>query len=275
LTAYKKFLLYICFFISIALASFVGFKASAIIKDLKDELELIEHELTVLNEEKQTLIAELTKVNEIIAGNEFHDEDIDEVFQLCGLVEVRDIDSTIVVDLIYATDQNFTDQVLYNLEVCLLRRGTAEKLAEVNAEVAAKGYRIKVWDAFRPKSAQELMWEHTPDKKYVADPKEGSNHNRGASVDVTLVDQYGNELEMPTGFDVFNETASRSYPGMTEEARKNMDYLTEVMIKHGFRPIQPEWWHFNDEDLNQYDFLALTLEDWVNSYFAYTYSLER
>jgi zinc D-Ala-D-Ala dipeptidase len=202
----------------------------------------------------------------------FHSNNI---FEMSGLVEVRSLDPTIVVDLIYATDQNFTNQVLYKLEVCLLRRGTAEKLASANAEFALNGYRIKVWDAFRPREAQEIMWKEESNRIYVADPKVGSNHTRGASVDVTLVYRSGNELEMPTGFDVFNETASRSYTGMTEEARNNMDYLTEVMVKHGFRPIQSEWWHFNDEDLNQYDLLTTTLEEWVISYFAHTYSLNR
>ena len=185
------------------------------------------------------------------------------------MVEVREVDSKLVVDLIYATDKNFTKQVLYNLEICLLNKSTAEKLAAANAEFALKGYRLKVWDAFRPKSAQELMWKHTPNKKYVADPKEGSNHNRGASVDVTLVDQYGNELMMPTGFDDFTEAASRNYLHMPEEARENMEYLTEVMVRNGFTPIHSEWWHFNDTDYKSYPFLDLTLEEWANSYISY------
>ncbi len=112
------------------------------------------------------------------------------------------------------------------------------------------------------------MWKEETDRIYVADPSVGSNHNRGASVDVTLVDQYGNDLEMPTGFDVFDETASRSYTGMSEDARKNMEYLTEVMVRNGFTPIQSEWWHFNDSEYKSYPFIDLSLEEWVNSYFA-------
>jgi len=148
-----------------------------------------------------------------------------------------------------------------------------------NAEFAEEGYRLKIWDAYRPKSAQQVMWEHGPDGVYVADPAVGSNHNRGASVDVTLVDQNGREVEMPTGFDDFTEEASRNYPDMPEEAsrnypdmpeeaRQNMEYLTEVMVRNGFSFIQSEWWHFNDADYKEYPHLDLSLEDWVNHYFS-------
>lgn len=189
-------------------------------------------------------------------------------FEYEGLVEIREMDSTIEVDLKYATPDNFTGEVLYQLEVCLLLKPTAEKLVAANAEFAEEGYRLKIWDAYRPKSAQHVMWEHSPDGVYVADPAVGSNHNRGASVDVTLVDQNGREVEMPTGFDDFTEEASRNYPDMPEEARKNMEYLTEVMVRNGFSVIQSEWWHFNDADYKEYPHLDLSLEDWVNQYFS-------
>ncbi len=135
-----------------------------------------------------------------------------EVFEYKGLVEVRSLGSSIEVELIYATTENFTGQVLYNIQACLLRRSTAEKLAKANAEFAQDGYRLKVWDAYRPRSAQEIMWNVESNDIYVADPAVGSNHTRGASVDVTLVDELGNELPMPTGFDDFTEKASRYYP---------------------------------------------------------------
>jgi len=248
----------------------IFFRADAEVASLKNN----NYELQLLLEECYEKVTELEieSSDPLIHSDNLSDNDI---FEMKGLIEVRTIDPTIVVDLIYATDQNFTDQVLYKVEVCLLARGTAEKLAAANAEFARNGYRIKVWDAYRPREVQVTMWENQADGVYVADPSVGSNHNRGAAVDLTLVDLNGSELEMPTKFDVFDETASRNYSGMTDEARKNMDYMTEVMTRNGFKPIQAEWWHFNDEDLNKYDFLAITLEEWVNGYFAHIYKAKR
>lgn len=226
----------------------------------------LQHNMQILVNENKQLSAEIEALQEQLALNAIHDDAY--IYELEGLVEVRAIDNTIEVELIYATGTNFTGQVLYPFELCLLQRNTAEKLAAANAEFALNGYRIKVWDAFRPRNVQKIMWEHAPSGVYVADPAIGSNHNRGAAVDVTLVDEDGRELEMPTGFDEFTEKASRSYTGMSAEARSNMEYLTEVMIKHGFTPIQSEWWHFNDSDIKNYPLLDITFEDYVNAYFS-------
>ena len=240
-------------------------------------------EIETLNNENKALLAEnqecLDKINDYteeieslrdqIGENNSFDEVVnDEPFEYKGLVEVREIDTAIEVDLKYATPDNFTGEVLYQLEVCLLLESTAEKLAAANAQFAEDGYRLKVWDAFRPKSAQLIMWDNSPDGVYVADPAVGSNHNRGASVDVTLVDHSGQEIMMPTDFDDFSEKAGRAYPDMPEEARNNMEYLTDVMVRNGFSVIQSEWWHFNDEDYRNHPHLDVTLEDWVNRYFS-------
>jgi len=247
---------------------FLGYKSlSREIAEQSAEIEALKNELKEANYEKTRLnnaIAEL----EAQISSELTEKEEDDIIEVQGLVEVRDIDSNIKVNLYYATEDNFTGQVLYPVEVCLLRRGTAEKLAAANAEFMRDGYRIKVWDGFRPQNVQHELWEIKPDPRYVADPAVGSNHNRGAAVDVTLVDEHGNKLEMPTDFDDFEKEASRSYPGMTEEARENMEYLTEVMVKNGFTTIQSEWWHFNDADIYDYDFHELTLEEFVNEYFS-------
>lgn len=227
---------------------------------------LIQNELLMADYEKhlEEIAALSDKVTE--SGNADKTGE-NKTFQHQGLVEIRELNSTIEADLKYATADNFTGEVLYQLGVCLLLRSTAEKLVAANSEFAEKGYRLKIWDAYRPKSAQHIMWELSPDGVYVADPAVGSNHNRGTSVDVTLIDQSGNEVVMPTSFDDFTEKASRNYPGMSEEARANMDYLTDVMVRNGFSIIQSEWWHFNDADYKDYPHLDLTLEEWVNQYF--------
>ena len=233
-----------------------------------------EAEIKALQDQKNELMIEnreyLSEINQYVEIIQDLHEQAGETgpFEYEGLVEIREMDSTIEVDLKYATPENFTGEVLYTLEISLLLKPTAEKLAAANAEFVKDGYRLKIWDAYRPKSAQQLMWEHNPDGVYVADPAVGSNHNRGTSVDVTLVDQNGREVEMPTGFDDFTEKASRNYHGMSEEARQNMEYLTEVMVRNGFSVIQSEWWHFNDADYREYPHLDLSLEDWVNQYFS-------
>ncbi len=241
----------------------------------RNKITLLQEELEVLQEENNQLEKELhgleRELESLQAEKDLIKEEIwdeEEVFELQGLVEVRDLDPDLEVELKYATEDNFTGRRLYPVEVCLLRRETAEKLAAANAEFVAGGYRLKIWDAYRPLSVQEVLWEHKPDPVYVADPETGSNHNRGAAVDVTLVDEEGREIKMPTGFDVFTEEASRSYPDMPREARENMDYLTEVMIRHGFTPIESEWWHFNDTILAAYDLIDLDLEDFVAEYFS-------
>ena len=232
------------------------------LKAIEADKEALKGEIGILKDENKELKEEL----EYSLSNDAAD-----LFEYRDLVEVRELDSSIEVELIYATPDNFTEQILYYLEVCLLRKGTAEKLAAASAEFARDGYRLKVWDAFRPRSAQEIMFNLESDVIYVAAPAVGSNHNRGASVDVTLVDENGNELEMPTGFDNFTEEASRNYTGMSEEAKNNMDYLTEVMIRNGFEPIQSEWWHFNDIEVSSYKLIDITLEEWVNAYFISKY----
>ncbi len=249
---------------------------SSVVNQYEAKIETLDNENRMLLTENQEYLDEINDYKEeveslrdqIIENNSINDLIRNEPFEYKGLVEVRDIDSTIIVDLKYATPDNFTGEVLYQLEVCLLLESTAEKLAAANAEFAEDGYRLKVWDAFRPKSAQHIMWEFSPDGVYVADPAVGSNHNRGTSVDVTLVDQSGQEILMPTGFDDFTEKAGRAYPDMPEEARNNMEYLTDVMVRNGFSVIQSEWWHFNDADYRNYPHLDVSLEEWVTQYFS-------
>jgi len=180
---------------------------------------------------------------------------------LYGLVDIQELDSSIVVDLRYATDNNFMGYQIYpDNSRAYLRRETAVKLIKASEIFKRDGYRIKIWDAYRPLSAQKIMWEHSPLPGYVADPDKGSKHNRGAAVDMTLIDSEGNELEMPTGYDDFTEKAARDYPYHSEQAKKNMDYMTRVMNQCGFKGIRTEWWHFDDVDANNYPILDIGLD---------------
>jgi D-alanyl-D-alanine dipeptidase len=161
------------------------------------------------------------------------------------LVDVAAVEPRIVIDLRYATDNNFTGRKLYPEARCLLRRSAAERLSRVADRVQADGLRLKIYDAYRPLAVQRELWRLVPDPRYVADPAKGSRHNRGAAVDVTLVDAAGRELEMPTAYDDFTEAAHRDYTGGTELARRNRDYLSAAMSAEGFVGLATEWWHFD------------------------------
>lgn len=184
-----------------------------------------------------------------------------EVKEINGLVRVDDLDDTIQIELRYATANNFTGKKIYPASVCLLRKETAQKLVKANKEFRKMGYRIKIWDAYRPLQVQQILWDLVKDSRYVANPQRGSKHNRGTAVDITLVDSEGNELVMPTGFDDFSKKASRDYEGMTEEAEKNLNMMTEVMLDCGFTTIRTEWWHFDDKDWANYPLLDIPLDE--------------
>ncbi len=180
--------------------------------------------------------------------------------QKIDLVNISDLDSTIIVDLKYASADNFMGDTLYSANVCLLRKEVARQLVEVQKELRQMGLGLKIWDGYRPLSVQKKMWKKVPDPRYVADPAKGSNHNRGAAVDVTLVDKNGKELEMPTGFDDFTEKAGSNYPNVSETAKKNRELLKKIMMRHGFKPIKSEWWHFNHKNIKKYPVLDLPLD---------------
>ena len=163
-----------------------------------------------------------------------------------SLVFLGKIDSTIATDVRYATKNNFTHRVLYPSAKVYLRKIVAEHLKMVNDYVKEKyNLRLKVFDGYRPLSVQKKMWKIVPDSRYVANPQNGSRHNRGAAVDLTLIDSAGKELDMGTGFDNFTEKAHYNYSGLSEEQKKNRKILRDAMMKFGFEPLETEWWHFD------------------------------
>lgn len=165
------------------------------------------------------------------------------------LVRVLDYIPTAYQELAYATDRNFTGQVIYDFTDAYLRYGTVKKLAAVSADLAELGLALKIWDGFRPVSAQWELWKICPNSAFVANPKTGfSSHSRGNTVDVTLVNAQGRELEMPTGFDDFSAKADRDYSDCTEIAAAHAQLLEILMEKHGFSGYKREWWHFTDTD---------------------------
>lgn len=171
------------------------------------------------------------------------------------IVDIQSIDSTIILDIRYATSNNFTKTILYPVAKAKLRKAAAESLAVVQRELKSKKLGLKVYDAYRPLSIQRKLWEVVPDENFVANPKKGSKHNRGAAVDLTIIDSLGNELEMPTGYDDFTEKAAHEYMGISETAKRNRALLKDVMIRHGFLPIRSEWWHYDFQGWEQFDIM--------------------
>ena len=166
-----------------------------------------------------------------------------------AFVPVLDYIPDMIVDLRYATEDNFTGERIYPFRDAYLRYSTVRKLLMAQELLASEGLGLKLWDAFRPVSAQFALWEVCPDLRYVADPRTGnSSHSRGNTVDITLVDAAGQELTMPTSFDDFSTLADRDYTDCSEEAAKNALLLQSVMEEVGFKGYFGEWWHFSDAD---------------------------
>ncbi len=169
-------------------------------------------------------------------------------------VDIRTRIPSIVIDMRYASTNNFTGKKIYDTAACFLRANVADRLARVQKRLSKKGYGLKIWDAYRPKSAQKILWKATPKKlrRYVANPKKGSKHSRGAAVDITLVDSLGNECTMPTGFDDFSIKARTHNMNHSKEAIMHREILHQAMNREGFLSIRGEWWHFNDPDWRSY-----------------------
>lgn len=154
----------------------------------------------------------------------------------------------IYVELMYATDNNFTGVRIYDFTDAYLRYGTVKKLANVQKELKEQGYSLKIWDAYRPFEAQQKLWEVYPDPNYVANPADGmKKHNLGGTVDITMVAADGTVISMPTEFDDFSLKADRNYSDIdNEEAVNNVMILQSAMENNGFTGSQGEWWDYSD-----------------------------
>jgi D-alanyl-D-alanine dipeptidase len=176
------------------------------------------------------------------------------------LVDIRDVAPGIRLDIRYATENNFTRVKVYGEARCLLRPEAANRLAEVQRDLARSGLGLKVYDCYRPLSVQKKFWALVPDERYVADPAKGSRHNRGMAVDLTLVDRQGKELPMPTGYDDFTPRAHRDSTDAPREALRNREVLERAMARRGFAPLPTEWWHFDAPGWERHPVLDIPLD---------------
>jgi D-alanyl-D-alanine dipeptidase len=179
------------------------------------------------------------------------------------LVELASLDSTIHYDIRYATARNFMGTPFYAAARAYLQRPAAEALVRAHRRLAVAGYGLLIHDAYRPWYVTKMFWDATPDaqKAFVADPAQGSRHNRGAAVDVSLYARAtGRPVAMPSGYDEFTERAYPAYPGGTTLERWHRDLLRVTLEAEGFRVYPYEWWHFDYHDWERYPVLNLTFE---------------
>ncbi|MEO6837680.1 MAG: M15 family metallopeptidase [Ginsengibacter sp.] len=167
------------------------------------------------------------------------------------------------IDLKYATVHNFMHQKLYfPTRTTFLRKPAADSLKRVMDYLKKQDLTIKIFDAYRPYSITEKMWEKVKDDRYAADPSKGSGHNRGVAIDLTLINsQSKKELPMGTGFDNFSDTAHSDFSNLSEEVLKNRNILKEAMEKYGFLRLSTEWWHFYLPNSSSYELLDISFSD--------------
>ena len=185
-------------------------------------------------------------------------------FLKSDLVELTTLDPTIKLDVRYATTNNFLSTPVYTQARAFLQRPAAEALVRANHEHKAQGYGLIIHDGYRPWYVTKIFWDATPDDKkiFVANPKEGSKHNRGCAVDLSLYDlKTGAEVAMPSGYDEMSDRAYADYPGGTTDERARRAILRQAMEKQGFQVIPKEWWHFDYKDWKQYPILNVKFED--------------
>ena len=170
------------------------------------------------------------------------------------LVEVTpDNVPEVVLEMRYATARNITGKPIYPDGKAWLRRETVRNLARVARSLQEKGYRLVIWDAWRPTYAQKALWAAKPDGKYLTPPSKISRHTRGTSVDLSLADQNGQILEMPSEHDEFNAKADEDFSDVPKEVAKRARLLRNTMFAAGFSGVPDEWWHYDLRDWSNYE----------------------
>lgn len=183
------------------------------------------------------------------------------------MIDLEKLIPGLKTDIRYATENNFTHKILYAKAGLFLRKAAAVKLQAVQDSLSAMGLCLVVFDGYRPYSTTLAMWEVVPDDRYAANPANGSGHNRGIAVDVTLANiSTGQQLPMPTDFDDFTDTAHHDFMNLDSIVLANRATLKNVMVHFGFRPLATEWWHFSLPEPQQYPLMNMSfrkLKRWI------------
>ena len=172
------------------------------------------------------------------------------------LVDLAKYIPSALIDIRYATENNFMHRKMYEEEFAFLRKDAADSLRVIQAELNKLGYGLKIYDAYRPYGVTVQFYEAYRDTTYVASPYSGSRHNRGCAVDLTLIElKTGKEVQMPTAYDDFSERAHAKYRDLPAKATRNRRLLQKMMTGHGFDIYPAEWWHFDFKGWQQYEVL--------------------
>jgi len=159
----------------------------------------------------------------------------------------------LVLEIRYATEQNITGKKIYADKRAWLREETIQKLAQVARELEEKGYRLVLWDGWRPASAQKALWAAKPDGRFLTPPNRISRHTRGTSVDVSLADRNGKIVEMPSDHDEFTKRADEDFSDVPKEVAERARFLRKAMFRAGFSGVPDEWWHYDLRDWASYE----------------------
>jgi D-alanyl-D-alanine dipeptidase len=179
------------------------------------------------------------------------------------LVDLKAAIPGLLVDLRYAGTDNFMHTPLYSsASSTYLRKPAADSLVKIQQQLNRMGLGLKIFDAYRPYSVTEKMWEPVRDDRYAADPKKGSGHNRGTAVDVTIIiSATGTELGMGTAFDNFSDTAHHAFTNLPEEILQNRLLLKKTMEQHGFKALDTEWWHYSLPNAKDFELLDISFAE--------------
>jgi len=185
-------------------------------------------------------------------------------FRKPELVELVRLDPTIKLDIRYATSNNFLGRPVYTEARAFLQRPAAEALVRANKSLRKKGYGLIIHDGYRPWSVTKIFWDATPEdkKQFVADPSQGSRHNRGCAVDLSLYDlKTGKEVVMPSEYDEMTDRSHINYAGGSDDQRRLRDLLRSAMEAEGFAVYEPEWWHYDYKDWKEYPILNISFSE--------------
>lgn len=174
------------------------------------------------------------------------------------LIEIKKEIPGIVLDIRYATTNNFMHRVMYSQARAFARAPVVKALQEVEVELNKQGLGLKIYDAYRPYTVTVAFFKMAHDTNFVASPKHGSHHNRGCAIDLSVIDlKTGRELEMPTPFDSFSVKAAANYPALPAIQLANRELLKSAMQAHGFKVLPTEWWHFDFIGWEHYELLDI------------------
>jgi D-alanyl-D-alanine dipeptidase len=174
------------------------------------------------------------------------------------LVEIVKYIPSVVLDIRYATANNFMHRHMYPQAKAYARLPVVIALQQVEADLKTRGLGLKIFDAYRPYAITVKFYETTADTNFVANPRFGSKHNRGCAIDLTLINlKTRKELDMPTGFDSFSKKASANYPGASPLQTANRELLKTIMHAHGFSVLPTEWWHYDFDGWRNYQLLDI------------------